>query len=660
MTTPLELARLRLAEGDLPRALAGLVDALRNTPADPDLWRQLGLIYLAIPQAHDALACFQRCLNIRPDDGPALAGAAAACEALAEPATAVALYRRALTHAPRRRDLRPGLAAALLQAGDIEAASQEADRATGHDPDDATAWRVRGDIAMAMKQPAAAAAAFRRAAALAPDDSAGHYALGLAAAGADQIDEAIAAFTRTLDLDPTHGAALAQICHLKRRVCDWHDLDRLGARLRQAVHAGREGITPFAFLAETGDPAEQLACARLWAGQVERDGNRLGLRPLRPPVRRESAPIRIGFVSSGFGNHPTALLIAELIERLRLTDLITYGFATTPDDGGALRTRLQRAFKEFETVDRLGLNALAKRIRQADLDIVFDLRGYGDGAVSPIYAQRVAPIQVNWLAYPGSQGAAFMDYLLADRYVIPDDQRQHYAERLLRLPQCFQPSDSTRRIPEPPPRSECGLPEHGPVLACFNNSYKITPEVFDAWARIARAVPDACFWLLRAGPDAMIPALRREAAARDIAPERLIFMEKLAHPEYLARYRHADLFLDTWPYNAHTTASDALWAGCPVLTLPGRAFAARVAGSLLATLGLHPLIASDIDDYVARAIAIVRFPEQRHAIRDALETARRDSPLFDLRRYANDFVDAVSWMATRQRRGQAPIDHDFF
>ena len=248
---------------------------------------------------------------------------------------------------------------------------------------------------------------------------------------------------------------------------------------------------------------------------------------------------------------------------------------------------------------------------------------------------------------------------MGDRFVVPDAERAKYREPLLRLPHCFQPSDSTRRIPQPPPRAQCGLPDTGPVLASFNNSYKIDPEVFEAWTRILRAVPDASLWLLQSGPVEMQGNLRREAAARGVAPERLVFLEKQPHLDYLACYRHVDLFLDTWPYNAHTTASDALWAGCPVLTLPGRAFASRVAGSLLHTLGLDELIADTVEDYVAKATAIASQPGEIKRLRGALDSARQATPLFDMRRFASDFADAVNWIVLHDRQGLPPSDFDF-
>lgn len=659
MSAVLETARRRLSGGDVQGALAELVAALREDPSQPELWRTLGRVYLGLPQPADALACFERALGLDPNDETCVHGAAAAWQALGQPQRALAVYRKALSAKPKHSGLRRGLAAALLEAGEAAEAAKEAAAAAESDPRSPAGWRVLGDAELALKRSEAAVDAYRRAAGLAPGQADGHYGLGLALLAAEQAEAAAQAFAAALAADPEHAAALAQLCHLKRRLCDWPGLDALTGRLRTAVRAGQPGITPFSFLAESADPAEQLACARLWAEQVQREAAALAPRlhaPLRE--RRDAATIRAGFVSSGFGNHPTALLIADLIERLRDSGLTTLGFATTADDGGAMRQRLRRAFHHFEETAGLGPLALAARLRQAELDIVFDLRGYGEGAVSPVYALRAAPVQVNWLAYPGTQGSGFMDYLLADPFVVPAAEREHYREAVVRLPHCFQPSDSTRAIPEAPSRADCGLPEHGPVLASFNNSYKIAPAVFEAWAAILHQMPQAVLWLLIAGPAPMQDNLRREAAVRGIDPQRLRFMPKLPHPEYLARYRHIDLFLDTWPYNAHTTASDALWAGCPVLTLPGRSFASRVAGSLLHTLRLPQLIAAGVQDYIARAAALAGDPTALARLREELAAAKRTTPLFDMNAFAADFAGAVRWMVARRRSGLPPVDHD--
>jgi len=294
---------------------------------------------------------------------------------------------------------------------------------------------------------------------------------------------------------------------------------------------------------------------------------------------------------------------------------------------------------------------VAMAIREAGIDLLFDLRGWGGGGTPEVLALRPAPVQINWLAYPGTSGAPWIDYVIGDNFALPDWLEPHYSERVLRLPRAFQPSDTTREIGTPPPREACGLPADAVVLCCFNNSYKLNPRSFERLLAILRGVPDAVLWLL-SGPGEADNRLRAAAQAGGVSPQRLVFMPKLPHPQYLARYRHADLFLDTAPYNAHTTASDALWAGCPVLTTPGRTFAARVAGSLNHHLGLAAMNVPDDAAFVARGIALGNDAEQRARLRAELAQRRRDSSLFDMRGFAADFATLAAQMA--QRGGWRP------
>ncbi|MFC4727935.1 tetratricopeptide repeat protein [Coralloluteibacterium thermophilus] len=604
-----------------------LARATQLRPHDPAAWRDLGVFYLGLGQAADALRLFERALHAGPD--------LPAC-----------LY---LCHLRQ-------------QAGDLGGAERAARAALALDPASADAWFLLGSVQTAAGTPAEAAASYARSAERRPEAAETWHNLGIARDAAGDKPGALAAFRRALGVDPGLAASLAQAVYLQRELCDWEGLDAAAARLHAAVEAGVPGATPFSFLSEPVSPALQLRCARLHAARLEAEAAPLRARLGAAPAARTTAgeeDIRVGFVSSGFNNHPTALLVVELIERLRGSGLATVGIATRPDDGGALRRRLAAAFDGFVDAGALSMPALAARLRAERLDIVFDLRGYGDGTVSEAFAARVAPVQVNWLAYPGTSGAGFIDWLLADAVTVDAANRDGFSEAVLRLPHCFQPSDTTREVGVPPPREALGLPTAGPVLASFNNAYKISPAVFDAWMRILAGAPDACLWLLCAKHPDADRRLRAAAAARGVDPARLVFQPKLPHAQYLALYRHADLFLDTWPYGAHTTASDALWAGCPLLTLPGPTFASRVGASLLSTLGVaDALVAGDVEDYVARAVALAGDADARARLAARLRQARDDAPLFDMRRFATDFARAVRHMVARSRAGLAPADHD--
>ena len=322
-------------------------------------------------------------------------------------------------------------------------------------------------------------------------------------------------------------------------------------------------------------------------------------------------------------------------------------FALNRDDGSLVARRLQAA-TQWHDVSGLAHAQVAQRIRTTQIDVLFDLRGWGGGGAPEVLALRPAPVQVNWLAYPGTSGAPWIDYVLADGFVLPDSLAPHYSERVLRLPRCFQPSDTAREIPAPPSRADCGLPERsgdsGVVFCCFNNSYKLNPHSVGRALAVLREVPGGVLWLL-SGPGRADERLREFAQAQGVDPQRLVFMAKQPHAEYMARLQHADLFLDTEPNNAHTTASDALWAGCPVLTRPGETFAARVAGSLNHHLGMASMNVDSDAAFIARAVELGRDAQALAALREEVAVRRRDSGLFDMQGFARDFVEAVRRMA---------------
>jgi predicted O-linked N-acetylglucosamine transferase (SPINDLY family) len=376
-------------------------------------------------------------------------------------------------------------------------------------------------------------------------------------------------------------------------------------------------------------------------------------RPLRLERRRAGDPLRVGFVANGFGNHPTALLVVAFIEALRDEALDLHLFSTARDDGGALMQRLRAAAHAWHDVSSATDETIAARVHAAGIEVLVDVDGYCQGSRPRVFALRPAPVQVNWLAYPGTLGAPWMSYVIADRIVLPRAHWPHFAENVAWLPRCFQPSDTTRRIVAPQPRERHGLPADAVVFACFNNSWKLNRTTFTRLLAVLQAVPAGVLWLLD-GPDDANARLRAEAARAHIPPTRLVFGPPLPHEQHLARYAHADLFLDTAPYGAHTTASDALWAGCPVLTCPGETFASRVAASLVHHLGLDELMAADDDAYVAIAARLGNDPAARAALRARVADARERAGLFDMRGFARDFAGLLRRMAERDRAGLAP------
>ncbi|WP_171958467.1 tetratricopeptide repeat protein [Stenotrophomonas maltophilia] len=529
-----------------------------------------------------------------------------------------------------------------LEAGDIAAGEQAARHALQLRPNHPEALARLGRVAWMAGAHTDAAKLLGQASALAPQHPGIALWLGHALEDADDAEGAAAAYRRAHALMPDEPYIAAQRLAWQRRLCDWQDVDALATQVRGALAAGQGVVEPFAFLSEDANAAEQLACARARAAVVAS-----AVRPLSAVKVREHGALRVGFLSNGFGAHPTGLLTVALLEHLRHDPALQlHLFALNRADGSRIRERLQAAAR-LHDVAALRHADIAARIRAQGIDLLFDLRGWGGGGTPEVLAMRPAPLQLNWLAYPGTSGARWLDAVVADEFVLPASLERHFSERVLRLPRAFQPSDNTRVLEPAPSRAECGLPEHGVVFCCFNNSYKLNPRSMGRAFAVLQAVPGSVLWLL-SGPGKADARLRAAAQAAGLDPARLVFMAKLPHPQYLARYHLADLFLDTHPYNAHTTASDALWAGCPVLTCPGDTFAARVAGSLNHHLGLSRMNVADDAAFIATASALGNDPVALAALRAELAQAREDSGVFDMAGFAHDLSALLQTLAGEQ------------
>ncbi|MCK6233407.1 tetratricopeptide repeat protein [Stenotrophomonas indicatrix] len=529
-----------------------------------------------------------------------------------------------------------------LEAGDIAAGEQAARRALQLRPNHPEALARLGRVAWMAGAHADAATLLGQASALAPEHPGIALWLGHALEDANDAEGASAAYRRAHALMPDEPYIAAQRLAWQRRLCDWQDVDALADQVRGALVSGQGVVEPFAFLSEDASAAEQLACARARAAAVA-----ASVRPLPPAKLRERGPLRVGLLSNGFGAHPTGLLTVALLEQMsRDPALQLHLFALNADDGSRIRQRLQAATRLHDMVGLRHADTAA-RIRAQGIDLLLDLRGWGGGGTPEVLAMRPAPLQLNWLAYPGTSGASWLDAVIADDFALPSSLEPHYSERVLRLPRAFQPSDNTRVLEPAPDRAACGLPAQGTVFCCFNNSYKLNPRSMGRAFAVLQAVPGSVLWLL-SGPGQADARLRSAAKAAGLDPARLVFMAKLPHPQYLARYQLADLFLDTNPYNAHTTASDALWAGCPVLTCPGATFAARVAGSLNHHLGLEHMNVADDAVFVATASALGNDPAALAALRAELAQARERSGLFDMTAFARDLSSLLQQLAREQ------------
>jgi protein O-GlcNAc transferase len=484
-----------------------------------------------------------------------------------------------------------------------------------------------------------------------PDLADTHHNLGLAFQSLKRHDEAIASLLTALELAPRSAYTLSYVLWNEMSVCRWRDLDARVNVLRSQMREGNVPAAPFTFLAVSHSAEEQRHCAALHL----REKVPARPSPLWQGTRYRHEKIRLAYLSADFREHPVAQLTAGLFERHDRARFEVFGISYGPDDRSAMRRRLMQGFDRF--VDALSSSdaGAAGSMRELEVDIVIDLQGHTTGARPGILAHRPAPVQAGYLGFPATTGADFIDYVIADAFVVPAAQQRFFSEQVVHLPDCFQVNDHQRVNPgHTPTRAEEGLPEKGFVFCCFNNTYKLNPWMFDIWMRLLREVPGSVLWLREESRTAGAN-LREEARARGVDPARIVFARRLpAFADHLARHRLADLFLDTLPYNAHTTASDALAAGLPLLTCAGSAYAGRVAGSLLRTIGMPDLITGNLQDYEALAMKLARDRPLLADLRSRLERNLATAALFDTDRFRRHIEAAYVTMWERCQRGERP------
>lgn len=440
--------------------------------------------------------------------------------------------------------------------------------------------------------------------------------------------EAEEKLTRSLRSNPSQPDVIHHLVHLRQRQCAWPIYPELPDITRQQLV---DHTSALSMLSATDDPILQLRTAKRYIAETVTET----YIPLATPTPYQHDRLRIGYLSSNFGRHAVSILTAELFELHDRTKFEVIGFSMGKDDGSALRKRVEAAMDRFISVENLSDAHAAQAIRDAEIDILIDLQGLTLGVRPAILAHRPAPVQITYLGFPGSTGSPWVDYILADRYLIPENMESFYSEKPIFMPNCFQVNDRKREIAEKSSRAEHGLPENAFVFCAFNNNYKITPELFDVWMRILKRTPGTILWLLADNPWAQ-ENLIQEALARGVSKERLIFAKRIQPAQYLARYQIADLFLDTYPFNGGTTVSDALWAGLPVITCSGKTFASRMAGSLLHNIGLDELICNTLTEYEEKSVFFHKNLEALAIIKEQLGNSLKTAPLFDTPKFALD------------------------
>jgi predicted O-linked N-acetylglucosamine transferase (SPINDLY family) len=523
------------------------------------------------------------------------------------------------------------------------------DRAVALKADYDEAWINRGVTLLALKRHADAVASFDKALTLKPSDPEALSNRGTALFELKRYDEAAADHARLLATSPDFPYALGNLVLCRAYACDWRNFAEDRTRLSAALRGGRAVISAHASTLVSADAEEQLSSARRWVA----DHCPPSPTPLWRGERYHHDKIRVAYLSADFHNHATAFLFAGAVEHHDRDRFETIAISFGPDDGREMRKRLGRSFGRFVDVTRQSHHEVAVMMRRLEVDIAVDLKGHTQDARPQVLALKPAPVQVNYLGHPGTMGADYIDYILADETVIPRGEERFYSEKIVYLPDSYQANDSARVVTAPPRRTDAALPDTGFVFCSFNSSYKITPDVFDIWMRLLGAVEGSMLWLL----DDNTPAarnLRREAEARRIDPKRLIFAPRAPPDKHLARQQLADLFLDTLPCNAHTTASDALWAGLPVLTCIGQTFAGRVAASLLNAVGLPEMVTKSLADYEALALRLARDPVVLAAVKAKLAENRTTHALFDTARVTRALESAFATMYERSRQGLPP------
>jgi predicted O-linked N-acetylglucosamine transferase (SPINDLY family) len=624
--------------------------------AERAYWRGAALKRLG--RLDEALHWLDEALRLSPGEAEILETRGNTWMGCGLPASARADYEAALLFDEDRDDSRYNLGLALLQLRQPLPALAVLDALLARHPDDAQVHLQRGNALLDLRRFPEARAAYRRSLDLDPRQADGWHNLGVVGQELREPDTAAEAFAQSLRLDPGQPLLPGKLLHARMQACGWRDHDVLLAQVEAGLRDRRATIEPFAFQGVASDEALQAICAEL-AAQAHALAGSVAL-PARTRPSERPTRLRVGYVCGELRQQATAFLTAQLFESHDRARFECIALDNGWDDGSPMRRRLEAAFDRWVDLSGLGDEAAARVVADLGVDILVDLNGYFGRGRPGLFAWRAAPIQVAYLGFPGTTGAPWMDYIVADRVVIPPEARRHYREQVAWLPRCYQANDVNRPRPVGElDRAAAGLPANGVVFCCFNNNYKITPVLFALWLRLLQAVPGSVLWLLQDNADAA-RNLRAVAQAAGVAPGRLVFAPRLPLPQHMARHALADLFLDTLPCNAHTTASDALWAGLPLLTCRGRTFSGRVAASLLGSLGLDELVCEDLVAYEQTALRLAHDPNALAAMRKSL--CRRVSvskqALFDGAQLCQDLEALYDrmWEHWQQGLPPAPIE----
>jgi predicted O-linked N-acetylglucosamine transferase (SPINDLY family) len=644
------LGMVALRQTDTQRGVDLVRRSLHLDPTQLSAHVNLGLALMDLGKPAEAIPSFESALRLKPDYPMVHHRLGQALATVRRHAEAVQSFDRALKLDSRAVAVLIDRGNTLQELSRFVEAIADYDRVLQLSPESALAYNNRGNALKALRRYPEALGSFDQALRLDRRNIVAFNNKGNLLQDLQRHAEAAACFAAVVAVDAKFPGAIGALLFSRLHCCNWESYEEHTIRVADLVSRQQRVGAPFFFLTVCDSPAAQRHCASNFAAERYPPA----AVPMWRGERYTHDRIRVAYLSADLHSHATAYLMARLFEVHDRTRFEITAISFGPDDDSPMRARLKRAFDRFIDARDVSDLAVAQMLRQLEIDIAVDLKGFTSDGRLNVFAHRPAPIQVSYLGYPGTTGVPYMDYIVADREVIPAADQVHYSEHVVYLPECYQVNDSTREAaPRTPRRIEAGLPDGGFVFCCFNSCYKITPAVFDVWMRLLRQVPSSVLWLLQGNAEATLN-LRREAEARGVDPDRLIFAPSVPQQEHLARLCLADLFLDTLPVNAHTTASDALWAGLPVLTCRGRSFVARVAGSLLEAVGLPQLVADSLVEYERRALELAGDPSQLASIRAHLTSAGRRSSLFDSERTCRHLESAYEGMWQRYQRGERP------
>lgn len=597
-------------------------------------------------QGQDDLAesMFRQFLTAHPNDPVALYSLAVILLKRADWDQAMQVLEHGTTVAPHFAQLWGAYASALHATGQRDAALAAYDKALAVKPDYVEALINSGTILRESHQHLAALERFNKVLEINPDYETALGNCAILLTEFKRSEQAIGMFQRLLSINPRYDYGLGLLCYERMHICDWTDFDATARNIIDGVRAHQRTCKSLGFMAINDSAADHLQCARIFAEHKFPPAT----RKLWNGERYNHQRIRVAYVSPDLREHPVCHLMAGIFENHDRSRFETVAISLGIDDQSRLRGRMLKAFDHFIDARTMSTPQIAQLMRDMEIDVAIDLAGYTSDSRTDVFSYRPAPVQANYLGYPGTLGTNYIDYIIADRHVIPPDHQGYYDEKVVYLPDSYLPTDVSIQIAErTPTREECGLPEHGVVFCSFNHDYKISPHVFAVWMRLLQQVPGSVLWLMSRN-ELSQRNLCAHAQAHGIDPSRLVFAKRVPRVEdHLARYRQADMFLDTHPYNAHTTAADALMAGLPVVTYMGQSFPSRVAGSLLTTIGMPDLITHSLADYEALALKLATQPEALADVKRRLTQQRHNTPLFDTGRFCRN-LEAIYVAMWRQ------------